>query len=77
MKGQCMSNEIDRLMTLDPLDLTRDDIDKLVAYQRRMRQMYEAGVKPEKQQLDQVKGSALLEKLKLKAPPKPLDDRRG
>lgn len=72
-----MSNEIDRLMTLDPLDLTVDDVSKLVAYQRRMRGLYEAGVKPEKQGLETVKGSALLEKLKLKAPAKPLDDRRG
>lgn len=72
-----MSNEIDTLMSLDPLDLTVDDVSKLVAYQRRMRGLYEAGVKPEKQGLETVKGSALLEKLKLKAPPKPLDDRRG
>lgn len=72
-----MANEIDILMNLNPLDLTTDDISKLVAYQRRMRQMYEAGVKPEKQGLETVKGSAILEKLKLKAPAKPLDDRRG
>jgi len=71
-----MSNEIDTLMTLDPLDLTVDDVSKLVAYQRRMRGLYEAGAKPEKQGLETVKGSALLEKLKLKAPAKPLDDRR-
>lgn len=72
-----MSNEIDTLMSLDPLDLTVDDVSKLVAYQRRMRGLYEAGVKPEKQGLETVKGSALLEKLKLKAPPAPLTDRRG
>lgn len=71
-----MANEIDTLMTLDPLDLTTTDISKLVAYQRRMRQMYEAGVKPEKQALDKIQGSALLERLKLKAPAKPLTDRR-
>ena len=65
-----MSNEIDLLMTLDPLDLTTQDLDKLVAYQRRMRAMYEAGVKPEKQRLESVKGSALLTKLKMVAPVK-------
>ncbi len=72
-----MSNEIDRLMTLDPLDLTVDDLSKLVAYQRRMRALGEAGVKPEKQKLDAVKGSALLDKLGLKKPAAPLTDRRG
>ena len=65
-----MNNEIDLLMTLDPLDLTTQDIDKYVAYQRRMRAMNEAGVKPEKQRLNSVQGSALLNKLKLVAPVK-------
>jgi len=70
-----MSNEIDLLMTLDPLDLRKDDIDKLVAYQRRMRSLYEAGVKPEKQALDTVKGSALLDKLRIVKPKAPIQRR--
>jgi len=65
-----MANEIDLLMTLNPLDLTVEDIDKLVQYQRRMRMRSEAGIKPEKQSLEAVKGSALLDKLKLIKPPK-------
>lgn len=68
-------NEIDLLMTLDPLDLTEGDIQKIVAYQRRLRAQYDAGEKPEKQKLEAVKGSALLDKLKL-VKPKPLTDRR-
>lgn len=70
-----MGNEIDLLMTLDPLDLKKDDVDKLVAYQRRMRQLHEAGVKPEKQALDTVKGSALLDKLKMVKPTAPIQRR--
>jgi len=65
-----MPNEIDQLMTLDPLDLTMDDLTKLVAYQRRMRGLHEAGIKPEKQGLETVKGSALLDKLKMVKPVK-------
>lgn len=68
-------NEIDLLMTLDPLELTQDDVQKVVAYQRKLRGMYDAGIKPEKQGLETVKGSALLDKLKL-VKPKPLVDRR-
>lgn len=60
-----MSNEIDRLMSLDPLDLTVEDMAKTVAYQRKMRGLAEAGVKPEKQRLEKVQGSALLEKIRL------------
>lgn len=65
-----MANEIDLLMTLDPLDLTVEDVDKLVAYERRMRALYASGQKPEKQGLETVKGSALLDKLKLTKPVK-------
>ena len=68
-------NEIDLLMTLDPLDLTQQDIQKIVAYQRKLRGMYDAGEKPQKQGIEAVKGSALLDKLKL-IKPKPLTDRR-
>lgn len=65
-----MANEIDLLMTLDPLDLTTEDVDKLVAYERRMRALYESGQKPEKQSLESIKGSALLDKLKMVKPVK-------
>lgn len=70
-----MSNEIDILMTLDPLDLTKDDVDKIVAYQRKLLTQYNAGIKPEKQAVSSIKGSALLDKLKMVKPVK-LSDRR-
>lgn len=71
-------NEINRLINLDPLDLIKDDaaIAKIVAYQRRMRALYDSGEKPEKQQLSNIKGSALLDKLKL-SPNVKLGDRRS
>lgn len=68
-------NEIDLLMTLDPLDYREEDIQKIVAYQRKLRGMYDAGIKPEKQSIDTVQGSALLDKLKM-VKPVTLSDRR-
>jgi len=63
-------------MTLNPLDLRKEDIDKLVAYQRRMRALSEAGVKPEKQDVSSIQGSALLDKLKLVKQGPPVERRK-
>jgi hypothetical protein len=38
-------NEIDRLMDLDPLELSAQDIDQIIAYQRKMKANFDAGVK--------------------------------
>ena len=43
-----MSNEIDRLMSLDPLKLSAQNIDEIILYQRKQRLAYESGVKPKK-----------------------------
>ena len=43
-----MSNEIDRLMDLDPLDLSAQDIDDIIKYQRKMKANFAAGVKAPK-----------------------------
>jgi hypothetical protein len=40
-----MSNEIDRLMDEDPLNLSAQDIDDIIAYQRKMKANFDAGVK--------------------------------
>ena len=53
-------NDLDRLMALDPLELSAQDIDKIIEYQRQARKDWESGVKPkkagaEKQKLDLVK----------------------
>ena len=43
-----MSNELDRIMDLDPLSLSDQDLEKIVAYERKMQGDFEAGVKPKK-----------------------------
>lgn len=43
-----MQNDIDVLMSLDPLELSRQDLDRIIAYQRKMRGQREAGVKTKK-----------------------------
>lgn len=46
-----MSNEIDDLMNLDPLGLTKDspEIDAIIAYHRKNRALVASGVKPKKE----------------------------
>ena len=43
-----MSNEIDRLMSLDPLNLSAQDLDQIIAWNRQALQAYESGAKPKK-----------------------------
>lgn len=43
-----MANEIDRLMSLDPLYLSAGDIDAIVAYHRKARAAYASGIKPKR-----------------------------
>lgn len=56
-----MENEIDRLMHEDPLNLSARDIDEIIAYNRRLLNAYESGVKVEKDQ-PKITGD-LLEKM--------------
>lgn len=58
-----MANELDELMNLDPLDLSAQDIDKIIESHRRARQNYEAGVKPKKEASPKKDLSALMAKL--------------
>jgi len=44
-----MSNELDELMDRDPLELTREDIDKIIAHHRKNRGLVEAGKRPSKE----------------------------
>jgi len=37
--------DLTALMSLDPLDLTKQDLDKIIAYQRKQRMQREAGAK--------------------------------
>jgi len=48
LKKEKPVNEIDTLMDLDPLELSSQDIDRIIEYQRKARANFEAGVKPKK-----------------------------
>lgn len=50
-----MTNELDELMSLDPLNYTTEDIDKIIAVHRRNRAQLEAGVKPKREKGPSVK----------------------
>ena len=41
-------NDLDTLMAIDPLDLSKQDLDRIIAYQRKQRTMREQGLRPEK-----------------------------
>lgn len=58
-----MANEIDLLMDKDPLELSAQDIDAIIAYQRKQRANAESGVKPKKEAGPKVKLTGLLDNL--------------
>ena len=43
-----MPNEIDVLMSLDPLELSAQNIDEIIQYHRKGRALFESGVKPKR-----------------------------
>ena len=47
-------NELDTLMNLDPLELSAQNIDKIIDYQRQARAHYEAGGKALKPTTDKM-----------------------
>ena len=60
-------NDIDLLMSLDPLEMTKLDIDKIIAYHRNQRALRESGVRTSRAKKDTgPKTSINLEKLGLK-----------
>lgn len=42
-------SELEDLMNLDPLELSSQDIDKIIMYQRKARQNFKAGIKPKRE----------------------------
>lgn len=64
------STELDMLMSLDPLEMTREDIDAIISYQRNARAQREAGVKakPTKESGPKVKISLESLGLRVAAP---------
>lgn len=61
------TNDIDLLMSLDPLELTKQDLDIIIAYHRNQRALRESGVKGSRAKKDLGPSTKLdLEKLGLK-----------
>jgi hypothetical protein len=56
-------NEVDRLMDEDPLNLSAQDIDEIIKYQRKMKANFEAGVKAPKGEGPKIDVAALLGKV--------------
>src|SRR5882672_2260948 len=63
-------NDLTALMTLDPLDLTKQDLDKIIAYQRKQRLAREGGAKTKRATSDApaVDIKALLGRIQKPAP---------
>lgn len=66
-------SELDELMSRDPLQLSSQDIDKIIAMQRAMRARREAGGKSKKSQLSDGSGINLAEMMKGAAIPKAIE----
>ncbi len=66
-------NDIDALMAIDPLELSRQDLDRIIAYQRKQRTLREQGARPKKSRGEPAPVMQLSELLASlpKAPPKP------
>lgn len=62
-------NELDVLMNKDPLELSAQDIDGIIAYQRQRRADFEAGVKPKKETGPKADIAGLLDRMVPKEPP--------
>lgn len=69
-------NTIDELMARDPLDLTKSDIDAIIAYHRNQRARRAAGEKPTKPASATVDISSITDKLVKDAKPVVKIDRR-
>jgi hypothetical protein len=67
-----MPNEIDALMSLDPLELSAQDLDAIIAYQRKQRLAFESGVKPKKSSVSAPSLAEILPEIK----PAPLKRRK-
>ena len=65
--------DLTALMSLDPLDLTKQDLDKIIAYQRKLRLAREGGAKTKRATSDApaVDIKALLGKIASTAKPTP------
>ena len=55
-----VENTVDVLMSLDPLDLTADHIDGIIAYHRKNRANAAAGIKPKREQGPKIDISSIM-----------------
>ena len=65
-------DDIDRLMEIDPTELSRQDLDRIIAYQRKQRALREAGVKTKKPKMEMPPGASLDELLDSMPKPPPV-----
>ena len=68
--------DLDELMSKDPLELSAQDIDDIIAYQRKFRAQREGGVKPKKGASDAPKAKLDLAALGLIKKPEPMIRRK-
>ncbi len=68
--------DLTALMSLDPLDLTKQDLDKIIAYQRKQRMQREAGGRTKKAtgETPAVDIKALMNKIVKPAVPNPISN---
>ncbi len=66
-------NDIDELTAIDPLELSKQNLDRIIAYQRKNRALREQGVRPKKSRGEAQPAFSLSELLTNlpKAAPKP------
>lgn len=70
------TNRVDELMSLDPLDMTKEDLDEIVAYHRKNRALGEAGVKAKKETGPKVSLGNLLDDILQKPTQTPIARRK-
>lgn len=58
-----LGSELDLLMSLDPLEMTDQQIDAIILYERQQRIQFEMGVKPKKDQAVTFNMTDLIAKL--------------
>ena len=64
-------NNVDTLMDLDPLELTAENIDGIIAYHRKNRANAAAGIKPKREAGPKIDISAVMQGLVQGDAPKP------
>lgn len=63
-------SELDNLMSLDPMRMSDQDIDKIITYHRQQRENFEKGIKPKKEKGPSVSLDSVVQALQIKVPPK-------